>query len=140
MQNATPGLDYWLAEDVENFFRSVTAVRVRSIFMGVFRFSEPVALLLTKLFTRNGSLAQGAKTSTYLANLALFREEPELYRRLIELGVEYTRFINDMHSSTRRYVSRETRTDIVRLMRGTLERAGLRPKRTKQFVAALVRR
>jgi hypothetical protein len=107
---------------------------VRSIFQHVFHFPEPVSTMLAKICTRRGALAQGAKTSTYLANLALYREEPELHRELSAIGASYTRFVDDMHASARRRLDAATRTRVVTLMRGTLERAGLRPKRKKQFV------
>jgi hypothetical protein len=125
-----------VGEDVEDFFPSVKIERVRSIFQHVFHFPEPVSTLLAKICTRRGALAQGAKTSTYLANLALYREEPELHRELSAIGASYTRFVDDMHASARRRLDASTRTRLVTLMRGTLERAGLRPKRKKQFVAS----
>ena len=72
-----------------------------------------VAILLAKLCTRRGSLAQGAITSTYLANLALYREEPELYRKLSAIGASYTRFVDDMHASVRRRLEPATLTRVV---------------------------
>jgi hypothetical protein len=125
-----------VGEDVEDFFPSVRIERVRSIFQHVFHFPEPVSALLAKICTRRGALAQGAKTSTYLANLALYREEPELHRKLSAMGTSYTRFVDDMHASASRRLDAATRTQVVTLMRGTLERAGFRPKRKKQFVAS----
>jgi hypothetical protein len=125
-----------VGEDAEDFFPSVTVERVRSIFQHVFHFPMPVSSLLAKICTRQGALAQGAITSTYLANLALYREEPGLQNELSELGASYTRFVDDMHASIRGRVDASTRTRLVSLMRGTLERAGLRPKRKKQFIAS----
>jgi hypothetical protein len=130
------GAQLLVGEDVEDFFPSITRARVRAIFMHVFRFPAQVAMTLAKLCTRRGSLVQGAKTSTFLANLALYREEPALYRRLLEMGVTYTRFIDDMHTSVRHRVSPASKTKLVSLMRATLERAGLKPKRKKQFVSS----
>jgi hypothetical protein len=125
-----------VGEDAEDFFPSVTVERVRSIFQHAFHFPMAVSSLLAKICTRKGVLAQGAITSTYLANLALYREEPGLQRELSELGASYTRFVDDMHASVRGRVDATTRTRLVSLMRGTLERAGLRPKRKKQFIAS----
>jgi hypothetical protein len=128
------GAQLLVGEDVEDFFPSVKIERVRSIFQYVFHFPEPVSTLLAKICTRRGALVQGAIVSTYLANLALYREEPELYRKFAAMGVLYTRFVDDMHASSRRRLDVKTRTMLVRMMRSTLERAGLRPKRKKQFV------
>lgn len=125
-----------VGEDVEDFFPSVTRARVRAVFMHVFRFPEPVAMTLAKLCTRRGSLVQGAKTSTFLANLAFYREEPELYRRLLEMGVTYTRFVDDMHASVQYRLSPAAKTKLVSQMRAALERTGWKPKRKKQFVAS----
>jgi Reverse transcriptase (RNA-dependent DNA polymerase) len=130
------GARFLVGEDAEDFFPSVTVERVRSIFQHVFQYPMPVSSLLAKICTRKGALVQGAITSTYLANLALYREEPRLQRDLSELGALYTRFVDDMHASTRGRVDATTRTRVVSLMRGTLERAGLRPKRKKQFIAS----
>jgi hypothetical protein len=123
-----------VGEDAEDFFPSVSFEHVRAIFRHVFHFPDSVATLLAKICTRRGSLAQGAKTSTYLANLALFRVEPELYRKLSAMGVSYSRFIDDMHGSSHRRMDSATRTQVVSLIRGALERTGFRPKRKKQFV------
>lgn len=124
-----------IGEDAENFFPSVTSARIAAAFRHICRFPPPVAALLAKLCTRHGVLAQGAITSPYLANLALYREEPELHKRLHEQGIEYTRFIDDMNASIKQHLSARNRTEIVRMMRGTLEKAGLKPKRKKQVIA-----
>jgi hypothetical protein len=52
------------------------------------------------------------------------------------MGASYTRFVDDMHASARRRLDAATRTRVVTLMRGILERAGLRPKRKKQFITS----
>lgn len=124
-----------IGEDAENFFPSVTSARIAAAFRHVCRFPPPVANLLAKLCTRHGVLPQGAITSPYLANLALYREEPELHKSLSEQGIEYTRFIDDMNASTKQQLSAQSRTEVVRMLRGALERAGLRPKRKKQVIA-----
>jgi hypothetical protein len=136
IQNAQnhAGARLLVGEDVEDFFPSVKIERVRSVFQHVFHFPSSVSTLLAKLCTRRGVLVQGAKTSTYLANLALYREEPGLYRELSAVGITYTRFVDDMHASAHHRLDAATRTRVVSLMRGALERAGLRPKRKKQFV------
>lgn len=124
-----------VGEDAESFFPSVPVGRIAAAFRHVCRFPPPVADILAKLCTRRGTLVQGAITSPYLANLALYREEPRLAQQLESQGVTYTRFLDDMNASTVHRLSKTDRTGLVKLLRGTLEKAGLRPKRKKQVIA-----
>jgi hypothetical protein len=50
-------------------------------------------------------------------------------------GVRYTRFVDDLHASAPHRLTHAQITDVVREMRGALEREGFAPKRAKQFVA-----
>ena len=67
-----------ICEDIESFFPSTSHARVRDIWLNFFHFSEEVASLLTHLTTKEGELPQGAITSSYLANLSLWNQEPRL--------------------------------------------------------------
>jgi hypothetical protein len=57
-----------------------------------------------------------------------------MVERLSVLGVEYGRFVDDMNCSVRRLIEPAVRTGIVQEIRGTIEKAGLKPKRSKQLI------
>lgn len=125
-----------LGEDIDSFYPSVTIGRVQLIFQHVFRFPPMVAETLARLCTRNGVLVQGAVTSTDLANLALYRLEPELEAAARRRGLRYTRYVDDIHASTDRARPPGDVQQFLAEMRRTLEREGFKPKRKKQFAVA----
>jgi hypothetical protein len=129
-----------LGEDIDSFYPSVTLAKVRAVFQHVFRFPPDVAVLLARLCTRAGALPQGAVTSTDIANLVLYRTEPELNALAEKRGFRYSRFIDDMHASSDRHHPSAEIGALLGDMRGVLEREGFTPKRRKQFVATAGRR
>jgi hypothetical protein len=123
-------------QDVDSFYPSITTQRIQFIFRDVFHFPPDVAQLLAKLCTRRGVLVQGGVASTDLANLALYRTEPALDRWAERSGLRYSRFVDDVHVSSTRWLPPLVLTRVLRTMRGMLERDGFQPKRAKQFVAS----
>lgn len=130
------GATVLFGQDVDAFYPSIPKARITRIFLDVFHFAPDVAELLAQLTSRKGELVQGGVASTHLANLALYRTEPALEQQLREAGLEYSRFVDDVHVSSRGTLSGSARTRIVSAMRSSLERHGYRPKRRKQFVAS----
>lgn len=124
-----------LGEDIDSFYPSVTIGKVKHVFQHVFRFPPTVADILARLCTRNGVLVQGAVTSTDLANLVLYRTEPELEAAARDRGLRYSRFIDDIHVSTDRSLPNGQTQQFISVVRSALEREGFTPKRKKQFVA-----
>lgn len=120
-----------IAEDIGNFFPSVTDEKVFEIWRCFFRFSEPVARLLTKLTTKDGVLPQGACTSPQLANLVFWREEPVLQARLANEGIVYSRFVDDVAVSSKTFISHEKKKELVGAIYTLMRRNGLKPKRVK---------
>lgn len=86
--------------DIKDFFPSTTQEHILQVWKSVFRFSDEVARLLTKLTTKNGFMPQGAKTSTYLANLVFFLDEPALVKHLAAKGWRYSRLTDDITVSS----------------------------------------
>ncbi|MBX9580755.1 MAG: reverse transcriptase family protein [Gemmataceae bacterium] len=122
--NARPhcGRSVVIRFDLQDFFPSVSAARVRAIFR-TFGYPEAVARLLTGLCTTrlpadvwdarpnpaaDGSdhpawqrlaarhLPQGAPTSPALANLAAFKHDRRLSKLAAALGADYTRYADDL--------------------------------------------
>jgi hypothetical protein len=124
-----------LGGDVDAFYPSISTHRVECIFQDVFHFPSHIARLLAKLCTRRGELVQGGVASTHIANLALYRREPDLFKETQRQGLTYTRFVDDMHMSSQCRRAPRAVTRAMTMMRQMMEREGFRPKRSKQFVA-----
>lgn len=120
-----------IAEDIGNFFPSVTDEKVFEIWRHFFRFSEPIARLLTRLTTKDGVLPQGACTSPQLANLVFWRDEPVLQAKLASEGIVYSRFVDDVAVSSKTFISHEKKKALVGAIYTLMRRNGLKPKRVK---------
>ncbi|WP_253445646.1 reverse transcriptase family protein [Halomonas sp. Y3] len=83
-------------EDISGFFPSTSAERVFNIWRGLFGFSQDVSQCLTQLTTRQGELPQGAITSSFLANLVFWQDEPALHARFASQGLIYSRYVDDI--------------------------------------------
>lgn len=94
------GADTLVNVDVVNFFPEVSFRQVFAMFRRDFGCSTEVASLLTKLTTFQGRLPTGAPTSPAIANalLTALVDRP-LEAMAKELGVVYTRYIDDLSFS-----------------------------------------
>jgi hypothetical protein len=122
-------------EDISGFFPSTSADRVFSIWRGFFGFSEEVAQCLTQLTTRHGELPQGAITSSFLANLVFWQDEPELHAMFAARGLVYSRYVDDIAVSSKVFLNNEEKSDVVRQVYGMLLKHGYQPKRAKHEIA-----
>ena len=120
-----------ICEDISNFFPSVKAAAVHDVWQCLFNFPSDVAALLTKLCTKDGALPQGAIPSSYLATLVLWRLEPELQARFAASGLVYSRYVDDIVVSSKRYLSRHEQTQIIAAVYGMLAKVHLKAKRRK---------
>lgn len=123
-----------ICEDVQSFFPSVKADRVHDVWSGFFQFSEEVSRLLTMLTTKDGALPQGAITSSYLANLVLWRDEPVLQAKLAAQGITYSRYVDDMALSSPSHLSKAVQSELIAQVYGMLRKNGLSAKRKKHEV------
>lgn len=123
-----------IKEDVVDFFPSTSQEVVRSIWKGLFNFPDDVADILTRLTTYDGAIPQGARTSPYLANLALWRREPAVVMALQSYGFVYTRYVDDIIVSSRHKMTNAQKTLVIRAIFGLLKFHGLRPSRRKHDI------
>ena len=93
-----------------------------------------VAKLLTNLTTKSGYLPQGGITSSYIANLVMWRHEPLLQAKFAALGITYSRYVDDMAMSWSWHVDKETQTWVIAQVYGMLARHGLKAGRAKHEV------
>lgn len=120
-----------ICEDIKSFFPSITDQAVNDVWRGLFAFPPPVASLLTTLTTKDGQLPQGAIPSSYLANLILWRHEPELHAQFAAQGITYSRYVDDVCVSSVDFMSKEVQTQVIGKVYGMLAKVGLKPKRSK---------
>lgn len=123
-----------ICEDVKSFFPSVTRDKVADVWGQFFGFSQEVADLLTMLTTKDGRLPQGAKTSSYLANLVFWRKEPLLEAKLRALGYRYSRYVDDIAISSSQHRSAEEQSSVIAMVYGMLMSEGLRAGRGKHEI------
>lgn len=124
-----------ISEDVEAFFPSTSDSLVFKIWKSFFGFSDDVAQILTKLTTKDGQLPQGAKTSSYLANLAFWDSEYKLYEILAEKKIVFSRYVDDIAISSKTYLTNEDKTIIIAKVYGMLKHHGYSAKRRKHEIA-----
>ena len=120
-----------ISEDIENFFPSTTSGLIHNLWCSLFHFPDRIAHVLTGLTTLEGYLPQGAKTSSYLANLALWRTEPRLVESLTRQGFTYSRYVDDITLSTDRRLTGNEISEVVRQIAGMCSPLGFRLKRSK---------
>jgi retron-type reverse transcriptase len=136
LQNAARhvGARVLIQEDIDNFFPATSDGVIYSIWREFFSFSPGVARILTDLTTYNQSLPQGAKTSSYLANLVFWASEPELFGQLSEDGFTYTRYIDDITISAKFIPKASALERPMRLISTMLIKRGYRLKRKKHKI------
>lgn len=100
LDNAAPhiGANYILNIDFKDFFTSITAPQVYSIFSSV-GYSKSVAAILTNLTVVDGRLPQGAPTSPKLANLICLKLDSRIQGYAGPRGLIYTRYADDISIS-----------------------------------------
>jgi hypothetical protein len=82
--------------DIRQCFPSVTNAHVYHVWANVLGCSPSVASLLTKLTTFNRHLPQGAPTSPALANIFIWSVDGPIREKCVDLGVEYSTWIDDL--------------------------------------------
>ena len=120
-----------ICEDISNFFPTTTVGIVFDIWRHFFGFADDVAECLSKLTSKDGVLPQGAIPSSYLANLAFWREEPRVQAHFSRKGLTYSRFVDDIAVSSTRFVTVEEKKSIIATVYGMLGGLGYKAKRRK---------
>lgn len=129
-----------ISEDINGFFPSTSEDRVFNVWHNFFGFSETVAQCLTQLTTRHGELPQGAITSSFLANLVFWQDEPTLHTRLADQGLTYSRYVDDIAISSQFFLTNEGKSEVVRRVYGMLLKHGYQPKRVKHDITTSAKR
>jgi Reverse transcriptase (RNA-dependent DNA polymerase) len=122
------------SEDISDFFPSIRSEYVFRMWKFLFNFPDDVAVILTELTTHQGFVPQGAKTSSYIANLILWEAEPQLEEKLRKRGFVYTRYVDDITVSTNRYITNVDKTFVTSLIYKMLSSVGVKANRRKRKV------
>jgi len=120
--------------DITDFFPSIGRHQVLSIWRDFFRFSDDVAKTLTALTTKDGVLPQGARTSSYLANLVFWDIEHELVDYFQRQGWTYSRLTDDITISKKTTPVGDETTRICSLAVSFIQRHSYTLKREKQKI------
>jgi Reverse transcriptase (RNA-dependent DNA polymerase) len=128
------------SEDISNFFPSIKSEYVFKMWKFFFNFPDCVADTLTKLTTYKGFVPQGAKTSSYIANLIIWETEPKLEEELRKRGFVYTRYVDDITVSTSRYVSNDDKEFVTSMVYKMLLSIGVIPNRGKRSIVTSSKR
>lgn len=123
-----------IAEDIKSFFPNTTAGLVHEIWQHFFGFSSDVADVLTKLTTKDDCLPQGGVCSSYLANLAFWDIEGDVYSGFKASGIEYSRYVDDITISSIAVLNKSDKTKAISTIYGMLIKKGYRPKRSKHEI------
>lgn len=123
-----------ISEDIARFFPATRSELIHRVWANFFGFSEEVADILTALTTRDGLLPEGARTSSYLANLVFWDCEPVLVEQLAALGVSYSRYVDDVTLSSTDPLTPAQIDRCIALVYGMFGSRGYKAKREKHEI------
>lgn len=114
LQNASPhiGSNYILTLDLKDFFPSITANRVYTIFRSI-GYNTEIAAILTNLCVHKNALPQGAPTSPKLANLICLKLDTRIYGYAGSRGMIYSRYADDITLSAQSLKKIEKMKDFI---------------------------
>lgn len=100
--------------DIEKFYPNIKKIQIKKIFLNFFDFSDDVSEYLSGICTLNGALPQGACTSTHLANLIFYQQEPRIAKKFQTMKLVYTRLIDDITISSSKDISKTQITEVIK--------------------------
>ncbi|AXC72036.1 RNA-directed DNA polymerase [Salmonella enterica] len=123
-----------IQEDMKDFFPSIKEELIAKAFQYYMNFSPEVSSLLANLSTLEGSLVQGTKLSTDIANLIFLEEEALISEEVRKLGGNYTRYVDDITISFESGVNNEGISKIKTMILSMVLKSGIRLNRKKSKV------
>lgn len=123
-----------IQEDMKDFFPSIKEDLIAKAFQYYMNFSPEVSSLIANLSTLEGSLVQGTKLSTDIANLIFLEEEALISEEVGKLGGNYTRYVDDITISFESEVNNEDISKIKTMISSMALKSGVRLNRQKSRV------
>jgi RNA-directed DNA polymerase len=115
--NVHTGKKYVLNIDLKDFFPSISAKWIKSLFTSpYFNYNEQVAIALTLLTTYEAKLPTGAPTSPVLSNFVCLALDANLRIFCQENGLLFTRYADDLTFSSDTTISQDTIQNIKQLI------------------------
>lgn len=121
--------------DLKDFFTSVNAVQVYSIFKSI-GYNNLIATVLTNCCTFNGYLPQGSPCSPKLANLTAMKLDLRIQGFVRKRAINFTRYADDLSFSGR---SPSKITKIKPLIKYIIENEGFELNNAKTRIAGISR-
>jgi RNA-directed DNA polymerase len=108
------GKKFFLNVDLKNFYHTIKADKVRTMFeaKAVFNFPPKVAALLTRLVCYQNRLPMGTSTSGIVSNFCLLELDKQLQALADKNAWTYTRFIDDLTFSSKNSFTTEQTSEI----------------------------
>ncbi|TBR70053.1 MULTISPECIES: reverse transcriptase family protein [unclassified Escherichia] len=123
-----------IQEDMKDFFPSIKEELIAKAFQYYMNFSPEVSSLIANLSTLEGSLVQGTKLSTDIANLIFLEEEALISEEVRKLGGNYTRYVDDITISFESGVNNEDISKIKTMILSMALKSGIRLNRKKSKI------
>ncbi|EFH9491794.1 RNA-directed DNA polymerase, partial [Escherichia coli] len=123
-----------IQEDMKDFFPSIKEELIAKAFQYYMNFSPEVSSLIANLSTLEGSLVQGTKLSTDIANLIFLEEEALISEEVRKLGGNYTRYVDDITISFESGVNNEDISKIKTMILSMVLKSGIRLNRKKSKI------
>ncbi|EDB4651754.1 RNA-directed DNA polymerase, partial [Salmonella enterica subsp. enterica serovar Enteritidis] len=107
---------------------------IAKAFQYYMNFSPEVSSLIANLSTLEGSLVQGTKLSTDIANLIFLEEEALISEKVGKLGGNYTRYVDDITISFESEINNEDISKIKTMISSMALKSGVRLNRQKSKI------
>ncbi len=117
--------------DIRSFYDNIDEEYVVNIFKYLCKFPDDVSNVLGKLVTYNGKVPQGGVTSSYIANLVFWDKEYKIVDKYRKRGFTYTRLLDDIVISNKKYFTENERTEIIKEIAGLVRSKGLKLNKKK---------
>jgi len=142
ISNARPhvGARLKIHMDLKDFFPSISVRRVYGLFHGAFRYEARLSWLLANLCCFKDCLPQGAPTSPMIANFVATPMDWNLERLLSSMGGYYTRYVDDLTFSFRRWMPPAARNRLIGTVTEIAKRCGFTVNHEKTGVSTRKRR
>lgn len=122
--------------DIKDFYPNIQSAHVFKIFKFFCNFPDPVATLLTNLTTLNGSVPQGACTSSHIANLVFYDTEHRVVREFKQKKLGYSRLLDDICISSPKTMPASTVTSAIDSVSKVLHGKNFKLKNNKTRISS----
>jgi RNA-directed DNA polymerase len=145
LSNAQPHVKkkFVLNIDLKDFFPSITAARVKKLFMSAyFQYSEEIATALALLSTYEGKLNTGSPCSPIISNFICIELDQQLIEFCAAHNITYTRYADDLSFSSNDNISNDILLDIISIINSEQfkineQKLRMRPNYRRQVVTGI---